>query len=49
MSEGTDDKEILLLNRRIREYELYLNDLFWLIRRYARIDTIDWLIKKKVV
>ena len=46
MSEGTDDKEILLLNRRIREYELYLNDLFWLIRCYARIDTIDWLIKK---
>ncbi len=41
-----EEKNILLINERIHEYELYLNDIFIILKKKADIEPIDWLIKK---
>ena len=41
-----DEKSIMYFNGRIREYELYLNDIYVILSQYSDLEPIDWLIKK---
>lgn len=41
-----DEKEIVLINGRIKEYEEYINNIYFLLRRYATLPNIEWINKK---
>ena len=40
-----DEKELLKITNKIEEYQVLLKDLYWLVREYANLPDIDWIIK----
>lgn len=40
-----DEKEILKYTSKIEQYELFLKEIYFLLRQYYEIPEIDWLIK----
>lgn len=42
---SVNEKELLKITLKIEEYQVLLKDLYWLVRNYARLPDIEWIIK----
>ena len=42
---SNDDKELLKITNKIEAYQIFLRDLYWLLKRYANLPDIEWIIK----
>lgn len=40
-----NEKELLKIIDKIEEYQILLKDLYWLVRNYANLPDIEWIIK----
>lgn len=40
-----NEKEVLKIIDKIEEYQILLKDLYWLVRNYANLPDIEWIIK----
>lgn len=41
-----EEEDLILIINKVDEYEIFLKDIFLLMRNYAPIDAVDWLIKE---
>ena len=42
---NVSEKEILRITTKIEEYQILLRDLYWLLKSYANLPDIEWIIK----
>ena len=42
---SSEDKELLKITNKIETYQVLLRDLYWLLKRYANLPDIEWIIK----
>ena len=40
-----EEKELLKITSRIEDYQVLLKDLYWIVRNYAKLPDIEWIIK----
>lgn len=48
LNHNRTEKELLLLNDRIEEYEIYLQDIYQCMQKYANIPAVEWLQNKRM-
>ena len=41
-----EEKELLNIINQVDDYEIFLKEMFYLLRNFAPIDPIEWLIKE---